>query len=290
MSRLASLVGGLLLPAGLVTAAGAVAYAQSPNSHPNTDNHMTNLKGYGLQQYMNSHFGAAAPARPASPHAYAAPQRSVLQVSPLPYPHAVPHGVVVQPYATLGPTPTSAPAGAGAPRADVPAVPAEIQPVAFVIAHLPPGADLWIQNELMFSDVQKAEVTLVSPPLEKGKWYTYTARVRWVEDGKWVGQMASFDVRAGDIHHMEVTPNTAPSVQKEIAASMAALAKADRTAAEAQKFCAAQDTIRLGSMGPPVKVTLKGKEVFVCCPACKATAEKNPDLTLKTAEANTGKK
>lgn len=284
----------LFLPACLVALAALLfatpAPAQKPPVHTNTDNHMTNLKGYGLQQYMNSHFGAAAPARPSSPKSYAAPQRSTVQVSPLPYSHAVPHGVAVQPYATVGPAPVAARLNAVVPRPAVPAPPAEIQPVAFVIAHLPPGADLWIEDTQMFSDVQKAEVTMVTPALEKGKWYTYTATVRWVEDGKWVGQMHTFDVRVGDIHHLEVTPSTAPSVQKEIAASLAKLDKADRAAAEKQKFCAVQDTIHLGSMGAPVKVAVKGTDVFLCCPACKVGAEKNPNQTLKTAEQNKDKK
>jgi hypothetical protein len=125
--------------------------------------------------------------------------------------------------------------------------------------------------------------------LEKGKWYTYTARVRWLEDGKWVGQMHTFDIRAGDIHHLEVTPSTAPAVEKEIAAGLAGLPAADRTAAESQKFCAIQDTIRLGSMGAPVKVTLDGKDVYLCCKGCVDAAKKNPEKTTEKARALAGK-
>lgn len=266
---------------------GVLVYAQKPSGHPNTDNHMTNLKGYGLQQYMNGQFRGTPPARPSSPTAHAPPQRTTIQVSPLPYYHAVPKGVAVQPQATAGPDPVSVPPDAAALRGAIPALPAEAQPVAFVVAHLPPGADLWIEDKQMFSDVKLPEVMMVTPPLERGKWYTYTARVRWLEEGKWVGQMHMFDLRAGDIHHMEVTPSAAPSVEKEVAASLAGLPPADRKAAEAQKVCAVQDTIRLGSMGAPVKITLDGKDVFLCCKGCEAAARKDP---AKTAEKVKGLK
>lgn len=43
-------------------------------------------------------------------------------------------------------------------------------------------------------------------------------------------------------------------------------------------------------MGPPVKVTVKGKDVFLCCEACRAAALKDPDKTAATAEKNAGKK
>ena len=37
---------------------------------------------------------------------------------------------------------------------------------------------------------------------------------------------------------------------------------------------------RLGSMDTPIKVTLNGEEVFLCCEGCKADAEADPDATL----------
>jgi len=271
---------------------------------------LANLKGYGLQQYLNGHGGGSTPARPSMYTEYAAPRRSILQVSPYPYQHAVPQAVTfnpapatqppvvvgtaqnIQPQFVFGPAPVVLPPDAVVQRPIIvaPAPVVEAKPVAFVQAHLPPGADLFIDDKLMVSDASKPSYDLVTPPLEKGKWYSYTVVVRWVEDGKWVGQMHNFDFRAGDIHHLEVTPNGAPSVEREIAANLAKLNPDDRKAAEAQKFCAVQDTIRLGSMGVPVKVALNGKDVFLCCKGCEATARKNPEKTIATAEKfKTGK-
>jgi hypothetical protein len=70
--------------------------------------------------------------------------------------------------------------------------------------------------------------------------------------------------------------------QKEAAiqANLAKLAPEDRKAAEAQKFCAIQTKNRLGSMGTPVKITVKGQPVFLCCSMCVSKAQASPDKTL----------
>ena len=41
---------------------------------------------------------------------------------------------------------------------------------------------------------------------------------------------------------------------------------------------------RLGLMGPPVKVLLKGQPVFLCCKSCEEEALTNPDQTLAKVE------
>lgn len=72
---------------------------------------------------------------------------------------------------------------------------------------------------------------------------------------------------------------------KKIAAALAKLPEADRTAAEAQRWCAVLENNRLGSMGTPVKVTINGKAVFLCCAGCKAKATANgPAAVAKAAE------
>ena len=38
-------------------------------------------------------------------------------------------------------------------------------------------------------------------------------------------------------------------------------------------------------MGVPVKVTLRGRPVFLCCQGCVAKAKRNPDETLKQLDA-----
>jgi hypothetical protein len=80
--------------------------------------------------------------------------------------------------------------------------------------------------------------------------------------------------------------NDAPPPDKEakIKASLDQLEPADRQLAQEQKNCAVETENRLGSMGKPVKVILKGQPVFLCCKGCKDTAEKNPDKTLDTVK------
>ena len=41
---------------------------------------------------------------------------------------------------------------------------------------------------------------------------------------------------------------------------------------------------KLGSMGPPVSVTVKGRTVKVCCDSCVAAVQKNPDKYLKIVD------
>lgn len=77
----------------------------------------------------------------------------------------------------------------------------------------------------------------------------------------------------------------APAVVDEEAAikkNLAKLSPEDRKLAEEQQFCPDTDA-RLGasSMGVPLKVTLKGEPVFICCQGCQKNIEEDPDATLK---------
>ncbi len=54
----------------------------------------------------------------------------------------------------------------------------------------------------------------------------------------------------------------------------------DWQAAKAQAMCPVAG-VALGSMGVPVKITLRGKVVFVCCQGCVGKAKLDPDGTLK---------
>jgi hypothetical protein len=62
--------------------------------------------------------------------------------------------------------------------------------------------------------------------------------------------------------------------------NLAKLSPEDRKAAEAQKYCVIEEEDRLGAMGAPVKITVKGQPVFLCCKNCIKQAEKDPDKTL----------
>jgi hypothetical protein len=75
-----------------------------------------------------------------------------------------------------------------------------------------------------------------------------------------------------------------PDNEAKIKAALEQLAPADRELAEAQKYCAVETENRLGSMGKPVKVTIKDETVFLCCEGCEKAAKKDPDKTLARVE------
>lgn len=84
------------------------------------------------------------------------------------------------------------------------------------------------------------------------------------------------------VEEVEV-PELSPS---DVTEAMAALSETDRTAALAQKVCPVSDQT-LGSMGTPIKVTVKGRDVFLCCEACREKLEANPDEYLAKLDAKT---
>jgi hypothetical protein len=86
-----------------------------------------------------------------------------------------------------------------------------------------------------------------------------------------------------------VVPSAGPSSSRvpeddaDIRSALAELAPEDRRQAEAQRFCPIKGENRLGSMGPPVKVVVKGQPVFLCCNGCRTEALADPDGTLDKA-------
>ena len=58
------------------------------------------------------------------------------------------------------------------------------------------------------------------------------------------------------------------------------LPEADRKLALAQQICPVTEAA-LGSMGVPVKITLRGQPVFLCCQGCMGKAKRSPDEMLK---------
>jgi len=85
-----------------------------------------------------------------------------------------------------------------------------------------------------------------------------------------------------------MAPSTATKVtdpeEAEARAMLAKLSPEDRRIAESQVFCPIQGENRLGSMGVPVRITLKGQPVFLCCRGCVADAQAHPDQTLAAIE------
>ena len=64
------------------------------------------------------------------------------------------------------------------------------------------------------------------------------------------------------------SPEANADEAEAIAKALAKLSAADRTLADRQKVCPVTD-MPLGSMGTPVKVSVKGRPVFVCCEGCR---------------------
>jgi len=77
-----------------------------------------------------------------------------------------------------------------------------------------------------------------------------------------------------------------PAVESnEVTEAMAGLSEADRAAALAQKVCPVSDE-PLGSMGAPIKVTVDGRDVFLCCEGCKESFESDPGKYLAKLDAS----
>jgi len=63
-------------------------------------------------------------------------------------------------------------------------------------------------------------------------------------------------------------------------ANIAKLPEADRVAAEKQATCPVTG-LALGAMGRPIKITVEGQEVFLCCKGCAADARQNAKEVLR---------
>lgn len=74
----------------------------------------------------------------------------------------------------------------------------------------------------------------------------------------------------------------AQAASDEVREARAKLSPEDRALAEAQDLCPVTGE-KLGSMGTPVKVTVKGETVLLCCASCEKKALNEPDKTLAKA-------
>ena len=80
-----------------------------------------------------------------------------------------------------------------------------------------------------------------------------------------------------------IRPTTPDDDAEKIAAAMARLSPEDRKIAQAQRMCPIRRE-PLGTMGVPVRLSLQGKPVFVCCNTCVAEAQADPAKTLIQVE------
>lgn len=67
------------------------------------------------------------------------------------------------------------------------------------------------------------------------------------------------------------------SPMEQMKASLAELSPADAAAAERQHFCPVSGEM-LGTMGPPEKVEVEGREVWICCDSCRERLLADPAL------------
>ena len=77
----------------------------------------------------------------------------------------------------------------------------------------------------------------------------------------------------------EAVQGDAAQLDPEVEEALAALSPADRQAALEQKICPVSGE-PLGSMGTPRKITVEGREVFICCEQCDEAIRKNPEEYL----------
>jgi Cu(I)/Ag(I) efflux system membrane fusion protein len=80
------------------------------------------------------------------------------------------------------------------------------------------------------------------------------------------------------------TPEDDGDQERKVRAGLAKLGAVDRRLAEAQRFCPVLPKSRLGSMGPPVKLTLDGEAVFLCCENCVDQAKADARKTLEVTQ------
>lgn len=151
-------------------------------------------------------------------------------------------------------------------------VPREKADIATVMAYVPENALIWFDGEPTRQRGVLREYE--SPPLQAGKKYTYHVRIVWFEDGNWVNESKEVPVSVGEMTCLYLSKPSA------IAAALAELSPEDRKHAEEQRVCVVQPQTPLGAMGPPIKMTLKGQTVFLCCEDCAEKARKDPDKTL----------
>jgi hypothetical protein len=78
-----------------------------------------------------------------------------------------------------------------------------------------------------------------------------------------------------------IAPGPAPTdTDADIRANLSQLGPEDEQLAEQQKYCPMMEGVRLGEMGRPYKVTVRGDSMFVCCKNCVLAAQNEPDRAL----------
>lgn len=100
------------------------------------------------------------------------------------------------------------------------------------------------------------------------------------------GEATTKDTKAADSHdpdHMTGahagTHEGHGSAMTKARAELAKLVPEDAASAEKQHDCPVSGEM-LGMMGPPIKVDVNGRQVWICCPDCKDALLEKPDEYL----------
>jgi YHS domain-containing protein len=88
------------------------------------------------------------------------------------------------------------------------------------------------------------------------------------------------DAHADHSHHEHSKHSEgSQSARDQMKAELAKLTPADAASAERQHVCPVSGEM-LGTMGPPIKVDVAGKTVWICCDGCKDKLLASPDEYL----------
>lgn len=98
------------------------------------------------------------------------------------------------------------------------------------------------------------------------------------------GEHSGHALVSGDQGRKAADGGAAKDPEADIREARAQLSAEDRRLVEEQEWCVVMKESRLGEMGPPLKLNVKGHPVFVCCKGCKRKAEADPDKTLAKVE------
>lgn len=101
-----------------------------------------------------------------------------------------------------------------------------------------------------------------------------------ISNFKTAGVFGAAAPAAAPANQAPAMPVMSSADQAKVKAAMAKLSPEDRRLAEAQVFCAIDQESPLGTMGPILKVMVKGQPVFLCCKGCETEAKAHPDETL----------
>lgn len=93
-------------------------------------------------------------------------------------------------------------------------------------------------------------------------------------------------VRGGAQAYVPRTPPPRPDQPRHLTQAptveAAPLTQADRSGIERQQVCPVTGA-RLGSMGDPIKLTINGQPVYLCCAGCVSKVQRNPEAYLAQA-------